>query len=579
MSEPVVEGGFDQYATATRVRDAVAQIAANSLGESQPLGFLARCISINGASRKANVWLPGDDTPIEVNLFPNLIPYSTQESFGETVETTSSTAGSGARVWVERINDKLFITEVLSGPTLHQASGGFENYTDAIGPEAGQSGKPWYVRTGASTSVVVPLPAQGWCTMFGPFGGALGEGFTEIVVTDMTFGASKTYQFQGLASQALLSTPEYFQKLIPRFANFAEDVDTNRGDFELEIGNTAITPANTSVPEYHIMLRIRRKGDNQGTINTALDGYRVVIRSVGGMTQRNIDGGQVPFRTSIVTATEPTDVYGAQAFSSTQSLPDSGAYETPAIDFPRRIQTLLTGGQPIWDGSTLSFSSFKIMFTGRHTHTFSVGEQFIDMPANGTAITMYGSNSVSSIAVGATGIPMLPGDALYYAVDPGAASSASDPGKFRMIRSEKSMGIPANWVFIAGATGTIPSLKLGTGESYDHRRTPTLAATWGPYGGLYEAPTYFMTAGRIVNIEGFFTRASGATTAQTTASTVFTLPAGFRPKNAKIFPQACGLSNISPARIDILSTGEVQLVYAGATNWITLETIRFRAFQ
>lgn len=576
MTEPVVEKTLADYEIATRTRDAIQKMAQDALGTPQPMGMIARVIDVNPDTLKAHVWLPGDDAPIEVNILPDHIPYEYEAKYQIPAGQTSSTEGRGARVWVERINDKLFITEVFSGGVFRKASGTFEDYVESPGPDSGTAGQAWSVRTGATLSCTVPLPPTGQCVTFGPFGGALGEGFTEISVTDKVFGTSKTYHFAGLANQALLSSPGRYEELVPRYVNFAEDTETNRGDFELEIGNEQLTPTNSTVAETHLMLRIRRKGDNNSGAQGNKDGYRVVIRSHHGIT-----GGapaNVPFRTVVATAAVATDVYGTTAFSFTNQLPLSGQYDSPAIDFPRRVQHLVSaGGAIVWDGQNLSFGSFKLMFTGRHTHTFSFGEQYVDMPAQGTSITVVGDTETTTKAVGSLGINLLPGEALYYALDPGGPST-SDASKFRIVNSEKITGVPYHWVFLAGSTGAYPSLKIGTGEQYDHRRTPDLASGWSEYGGAYEPPCYYMGAGRIVHIEGFFKRTSG-TTAQTTAVTLFTLPTGFRPRAAKVFGQACGLSNISPARVDVLANGAVQLVYAGATNWVTLENMQFRAFQ
>jgi len=572
------EDTFADYAAATRTRDAVAKIAQEAVGTPQPLGMLGRLISLSVAQRKARVWLPGDDAPIEVNLFPSVIPYISQDSLGMTEASTTSTTGGGARVWVERINDKLFVTEVLSGPVFTEASGGFEHYLDAVGAEAGVAGKPWYTRTGASTSVIVPLPQQGQTVTFGPFGGSLGEGFTEITVSDQVFGSSKTYMFSGLAAQALLSTPGYYQKLIPRFINHSEDVEVNKGNFELEIGNEQIVPDNTTVPGTYLMLRLRRRADNQASIAQIADGYHVTIRSNGGMTQAAHESGHVPFRWFTGITTLPSDTYGTTVFTTQMSEPNSGPYDSPFVHFPTRAQFSICGGDNIrWEGSNFSFGSFKVMFSGRHIHTFNLGEQYITMPPQGTVIVEVGDVDIASKTVGTDGIQLLPGEGLYYALDPGVASSVSDASRFRIVNSEKSIGIPPFWLFLAGATGAVPSLKLGTGEQYDHRRGATFAGTWQNVGGEYSTMQYFMGPSRMVTVEGSMRTSGGGAVAGDTA---FTLPAGFRPQGRLIVAgvASTGTANTpAAARIDVLASGAVA-VYAPSTTGVSLN-FQFRAYQ
>ncbi len=94
---------------------------------------------------------------------------------------------------------------------------------------------------------------------------------------------------------------------------------------------------------------------------------------------------------------------------------------------------------------------------------------------------------------------------------------------------------------------------------------PTLLNSWANYGSGYSTAGYYKDAMGIVHLRGVV--ASGS-------STIFTLPAGYRPEFNGMFSTVTGLLNLG--RIDVMSNGNVVFV-AGSNIYASLDGITFRA--
>jgi hypothetical protein len=91
---------------------------------------------------------------------------------------------------------------------------------------------------------------------------------------------------------------------------------------------------------------------------------------------------------------------------------------------------------------------------------------------------------------------------------------------------------------------------------------------WVNYGNPFTSAAYFKDDSFRVNLKGLLK--SGTTTI---ATTMFTLPSGYRPSEQLIFMVING-NNIG--RIDVLPTGEVQ-IHVGGNAFVSLDNISFRA--
>jgi len=98
--------------------------------------------------------------------------------------------------------------------------------------------------------------------------------------------------------------------------------------------------------------------------------------------------------------------------------------------------------------------------------------------------------------------------------------------------------------------------------------TPTLSGAWVAFGGSEQAPAYSRTASGMVLLRGV--AKSG-----TVPSTLFTLPAGFRPLGNRRFPV---VANNLFGYISIIATGVVT-IEAGSNVYVDLAAVSFRAEQ
>jgi len=95
-----------------------------------------------------------------------------------------------------------------------------------------------------------------------------------------------------------------------------------------------------------------------------------------------------------------------------------------------------------------------------------------------------------------------------------------------------------------------------------------LLNTWTNYGTTY-APASSTLDGGAVFVAGLIKH-----TAFPLNKAAFNLPAGSRPQNREIFPT---LSNNKYGRVDVLPTGDVNVVTAsGTSGWVSVSNIHFR---
>lgn len=100
--------------------------------------------------------------------------------------------------------------------------------------------------------------------------------------------------------------------------------------------------------------------------------------------------------------------------------------------------------------------------------------------------------------------------------------------------------------------------------------TPALSSGWTNYGGNYADCSYKKSAQGDVSIRGLIRNG--------TASTIFTLPVGFRPTKQLIFMvpnQKSGSIAELNTRIDVKTTGAVDVVHMGSNGWVSLDGIVF----
>jgi hypothetical protein len=116
----------------------------------------------------------------------------------------------------------------------------------------------------------------------------------------------------------------------------------------------------------------------------------------------------------------------------------------------------------------------------------------------------------------------------------------------------------------------------GTWANYgqDSWTAPALGTNWVNYGGVYQTVGYMKDSIGFIHLRGLV-KAAGAV-----SSTIFTLPAGYRPSLTQIFNVQAYDANLAVydhGRIDIDDTGAVkaQVPTAASGDWWALEGILF----
>jgi hypothetical protein len=121
-----------------------------------------------------------------------------------------------------------------------------------------------------------------------------------------------------------------------------------------------------------------------------------------------------------------------------------------------------------------------------------------------------------------------------------------------------------NFRLIAANLPLLEALKVvgATGQ-------PAFANTWVAFGTSDDIPGFYKDAWGIVHI-------TGTVKLGTVGSTIFTLPAGYRPQRNNIFPAVCN-GAFGATKID--TAGVVSQLAGGSNVYHTLSGISFRAYS
>ena len=117
--------------------------------------------------------------------------------------------------------------------------------------------------------------------------------------------------------------------------------------------------------------------------------------------------------------------------------------------------------------------------------------------------------------------------------------------------------------------------------------TPTLSAGWGSFdtgaipttdsADTWRYPRYHKDALGYVHLMGLARNNSGGTNNGSTNTTIFTLPAGFRPAHTILMST---FGNDTACRVDVGVDGRVKVVSTiPNTSWVSLTPISFLAEQ
>lgn len=332
--------GWGSLETAAKVRDIIRKGVGKEidrLGVDKRL--IGRCVNVDLPGLKAQVWFPGDDSPTDVKLFSSVIPAAwEQKGFPSSATVASNhTNGFGGMVAVERFNESLYITDVLTGGTIQFQP---QSVSSSISPvdSNGAPGNPHYTVLAVSTKQSANVPVGGSVT-FGPFrrikpnGTSPAGGLIRVIVentnSDYTsaqttnIGSSHLYEFNIAAyqqfslgtelgtvssdlgtfsSDPLAAIPRY-TRLIPAQINQMYGSSSSWDDYDLEIGiaRTVQGGSTTQAPTWEFWFRIV----NRRFAAHDMD-YKVTILSSALQSPLGIDNR---FNTTVQTIADPVSGY------------------------------------------------------------------------------------------------------------------------------------------------------------------------------------------------------------------------------------------------------------------------------
>lgn len=198
--------GFDRIEAASRVREVIKKVAQREISIGVPSPNVGRVMSVDLPRLRATVWFPNDDQPIEVKLLSSVIPGDWQHRQSGR-GAYDSLSGYGSKVVVQRINNSLYVTEVLTGGQFsfdlrtmnhsivaQKATPTSAGNTNTIEPIVDQP-----LETFINCRVTDTSLGSGQALEFGPFtqyyAGPPGIGTVEVSVAVLPNRGQKTFRF------------------------------------------------------------------------------------------------------------------------------------------------------------------------------------------------------------------------------------------------------------------------------------------------------------------------------------------------------------------------------------------------
>ena len=523
-------GGMGELKYALRFRDFVQDMIDRTIARIRPEPRFGKVKTLNRFSATCEVILNGDTDPIKCNISPSVQPtYSNENSpFPE----------GGDIVKVEGRPGSYWITQIIAGRE-------FQVEPDIWHPYI-WGGNLFHIPVLRFQTYEAGMPALNSTWHMGRWdntGSFLsdGNGFIEVEILEYLFTSIVKRYLIPISYNATNAT---WQKTAPILDTgpYADD------DFQLEIM--------TDTTGYELRIRRTQQGPGSTPGGFSMRMW-IYMDNVAPVAASDL-GEQV--------TTEPTTFIG-----TIDHQHQKGPLASPMFAAPAMAQYALTGGGTItWDGTNLGWSQpFRMGSIGLGYNCKS-GYFEAAQPGSGLAISIYGTTVTTGVFSVTAGIPLTGNQSLWYEPPWGDVFTSTD--NWRIVDpNNKEFAVPAHWIFIAqrsDQSGTC-SLKLGTGEQIDHWRTPTLLNSWVNWGSGLQAAGYKMVDGRGVKLRGLVK-------AGTVNTTIFTLPAGYRPALSEVFAVQNGTTS-GQGRVDVNSSGNVTQVsgVSGASTFVGLSTILF----
>lgn len=256
----------------------------------------------------------------------------------------------------------------------------------------------------------------------------------------------------------------------------------------------------------------------------------------------------------------------------------SGPWRAGPLRAARDMQLTLGGpAQYVWNGSRLLWQNGAIYVggIGRSLSHLSAGAAFVNMPAVGAGIQIFGGSANAVVTTDANGIPIGDGQSLWFGVPPGSRYEELNPYLF-LVNGKSALqrfDVPEWAVLVAMRTEVDGRLRLGTGAIVDSWQAVTYATNWSTYSASYHTPSFRFESPDRVALRGLIKH----TTVSGTGS-MFTLPVGYRPAKAHLFLVSSGATVDGLSRVDVDVTGNVIAqthLTNGGTSFLSLGEISF----
>jgi hypothetical protein len=341
-----------------------------------------------------------------------------------------------------------------------------------------------------------------------------------------------------------------------------------------------VVPSGHNFVRFHIRASITPGQTAPAASKVFVDDFRMQrIILQGNPTDPVIFGGQTQF-------TGPTWAWDGIIFPTASNALKGVGWQNIMQSIRAQSATLMGGGVRTVTSTGIAWSQRLITISGGRASSSAPSGYFdIDMPSDGTVITGVAGATNKTVAGGI--IPLGNWDALYY-IPPYGSTSLFVPANLRVVNYTFDYVVPNEWICIAIRNQDTGMVNWFDGREQDYWRAPTLLNGWIDYDAGWHPAEYKRDNG-IVYIQGLVK-------AGTIATTIFTLPAGYRPapiSNGLIFSGIVSATTsggastgtahthnipVPSTRIDVLANGNVTLLNSLASNsYVSLSGVSFPA--